>query len=62
MLWEWIKNPMEGGSLSKEKVLPRRFSETLQSRYDDGRLRPSGVVPSPREEVAGSLPQPRPTR
>jgi hypothetical protein len=52
----WIKDPMEGGILSKERYLPRRFSETLQSRHDDGWFRPSGVVPKPKRGGCGVAP------
>jgi hypothetical protein len=52
----WIEDPMEGGPLSKEKDLPRRFSETLQSRHDDGWFRPSGVVPKPKRGGYGVAP------
>jgi hypothetical protein len=49
MHWARIEDPREGGPLSKEKDLPRRFSETLQSRCDDGWFRPPGVIPKPKK-------------
>jgi hypothetical protein len=52
----WTEDPMEGGDLSKERYLPRRFSETLQSRHGDGWLRPSGVVPKPKRGGCGVAP------
>jgi hypothetical protein len=56
MFWVRIEDPREGGPLSKEKDPPRRFSETLQSRHDDGWLWPSGVVPKPKRGGCGVTP------
>jgi hypothetical protein len=50
------QDPREGRPLSKEKSLPHRFFETSQSRHDDGRFRPSGVVPKPIEGGRGVIP------
>jgi hypothetical protein len=50
------RDPREGRPPSKEESLPRRFFETSQSKHDDGRFRPSGVVQKPIEGGRGVIP------